>query len=143
MTLQRQNPLPIGRYWVDVFDSNARRGAGILDFSAWIARNADKIVVENTHDYTPLKTGAKGRWYLFSVVADGAKWDTAFGYPTITQSESHPNAPKIEKQEDTGKRPKVYIPSPIEAISDLFGSAKTLAIIALGVYLYSQLDKKH
>jgi hypothetical protein len=144
MPIERRSPLPVGRYWVDIID---RRGE-VLEFDGWIKRGvaAGKLALikredKGTTTWSLDYSGVRYTFYLFDVL-EPVEWpkNKRWGYPTIARSEAHPEAPKIETADDTGVRPTV--PSPIETINDFLGSAKTLALVALGVYVYFQLDKK-
>ena len=144
MTIERKSPLPVGRYWVDIID---RRGE-VLEFDAWVKRgvSAGKLALINreqkgTTTWSLDYSGVRYTFYLFDVL-EPVEWpkNKGWGYPTIARSEAHPEAPRIETADDTGVRPRV--PSPIETITSFLGDAKTLAFVALGIYLYSQLEKK-
>lgn len=144
MTIERRSPLPVGRYWVDIID---RRGE-VLEFDSWIKRGvADgKLALINREQkgatlWSLDNSGVRYTFYLFDVL-EPVEWpkNKGWGYPSVARSEAHPKAPKIETADDTGSRPR--IPGPIETITELLGDAKTLALVALGLYLYSQLDKK-
>lgn len=145
MAIERRSPLPNGRYWVDIID---RRGEA-LEFDAWIQRgvNAGKLALINREqkgqstwslDYS----GVRYVFYLFDVLQP-VEWPKGkgWGFPSIARSEAHPMAPEVTKAEDTGVRPTV--PGTFDTITDLLGDAKTLALVAIGIYLYSQLGKRN
>jgi hypothetical protein len=65
MTLQRTNPLPIGKYWVDVPEDKES------DFRQWLSENKDSVTVENedkheSYGSTALTTNVV-YWFLFTV----------------------------------------------------------------------------
>lgn len=92
MALQRQNPLPVGRYWVDVTEKDFSK------FEEWLKRNTSVHVV--TVEETPRKQVSPGeagpigyaeywpatRWYLFDVKVPTA-WEGP-GFPSIAKGET-------------------------------------------------------
>lgn len=90
MALERQNPLPLGRYWVDVFEEDWPR------FDAWLELNKHFVTVhavENHDDEDPER-----RWYLFSVTAPFLVAWLGPGLPTIADT-------SIQSSEDTVEKP--------------------------------------
>lgn len=88
MAVERRNPLPVGRYWIDVVQSKQEA------FDAWLTANRGKVgirVSEGKADSDPPHT-----WILFDVKTP-VTWNTQFGYPTIAEGE--------QSQEDTASRP--------------------------------------
>lgn len=145
MTIERRSPLPVGRYWVDIID---RRGE-VLEFDSWIKRGvADgKLALINSEQkgtklWSLDNSGVLYTFYLFDVL-EPVEWpkNKGWGYPSVARSEAHPTAPEVKTATDTGVRPTV--PGPIDTITDLLGDAKTLAFVAIGIYLYSQLGKRN
>lgn len=85
MAIERRNPLPTGRYWVDVFDPHRRA------FKEWLEDN--HVTVEQTKEYetnTPL-----GTWYLFSV-SEPVQWEGP-GFPTIADA-------SVQSHDDTAQK---------------------------------------
>jgi len=85
--VERKNPLPAGRYWVDVFakDSDA--------FGAWLNSNKATVQVRTTEhfDSDPVRD-----WYLFEVSVP-TPWQGP-GFPTIA-------GPHVTSSSDTAQRP--------------------------------------
>lgn len=86
MAAERRNPLPVGRYWVDVFDlvSTAPATKGQNEqtaFRAWLRRNAATVKVERTQSFD---TEPARDFYIFKVVAS-TPWEGP-GFPTIAPS---------------------------------------------------------
>jgi len=93
--VERANPLPIGKYWVDVFDKDAP------SFQGWLDSNKNAIHVDATqtfpavtHWFEPDEPGRT--WYLFSV-KNPVQWEGP-GLPTIATKE-------VQVSGDTVQRP--------------------------------------
>jgi hypothetical protein len=84
MTLESKNPLPIGRYWVDVPEVN------LPDFQAWLADRPTQIHVESTDQALSDLT-----WYLFEVKSP-VPWFGP-GTPTIAESWVHSRADTVQR----------------------------------------------
>jgi hypothetical protein len=97
MTLERRNPLPAGRYYLDVFGPTH-----IAAFEAYLKSNASSITVEN-QQLTPasvLNAQPEVMFYLFTLRAP-VGWDqVTFGFPNIA-------GPNIRQQSDTNDVPSV------------------------------------
>lgn len=98
MAVERRNPLPPGRYWVDVFDRVALSGpfAGTNEqqsFREWLKAFSFTLHVEatETHDSDPPRD-----WYLFRV-EQPTPW-LGPGFPTIA-------TPDVKSSADTVQRP--------------------------------------
>lgn len=141
MAIERRNPVPKGRYWVDVIDTKSYPGARLF-FSAWLARNRSAVVVVKKESYGSLITGAARDWYLFDVMTP-VTWEKGqgFGLPTIVRSAENPKAPVVTTAADTGVRPPP--PPPFsDQISNIFDDFKTVGLIALAIYAFSQFGSK-
>lgn len=77
MTQVKQNPLPVGRYWVDI------REKYVPDFTAFLRIVGRGIMVIQTKEREdPFTTGGKNTGYLFEVRNPLIPWDsTKFGWP--------------------------------------------------------------
>ncbi len=99
MTLQRKNPLPAGRYWVDVFGNN--RTSMAKWFKAFGPLGVTVRSVESSTGATP---GDNRDWYLFEYTPKyglPVVWDaTTFGFPTIAE-------PAVKSSADTATTPPV------------------------------------
>jgi hypothetical protein len=131
MTLERKNPLPIGRYWVDVPD------ADLSKFQQWIAERPSQVHVGSTKRIETDNSGWQMwwpdaeqavTWYLFTVLSP-VPWFGP-GYPTIADA-------NIQTADDTVQKPPPQ-PSMIDqllgASGQLTAGAKwaTWGAIALG-----------
>jgi hypothetical protein len=141
MAIERRNPVPKGRYWVDIIDTKSYPGARLF-FHAWLARNRGKVEVVKKESFGALITGAARDWYLFDVKIP-VTWEKGqgFGLPTIVKSAENPTAPVVTTSADTGTRPPPP-PSLSEQLSDMFADAKTIAFMALAVYVLTQTGKR-
>jgi hypothetical protein len=110
MAIERRNPLPPGRYWVDTFEPKR------TDFRVWLDKNAEYVHVENRKEYLD----PPGTWYLFSV-SEPVHWDGP-GLPTIATEE-------IQSHEDTAQKPPPE-PSGLEQIEAGIEKAGNFLLIA-------------
>jgi hypothetical protein len=126
--LERTNPLPAGRYWVDVFQPDAEA------FGAWLSSNKATVHVVSTQSFEKNDGGPPRDWYLFQVSAP-TPWQGP-GFPTIADA-------SVTSSADTAQRPDPA-PDPVsqlaDASSDLFSSVHSaatalpmVAVIAAGV----------
>ena len=133
---EKTNPLPAGRYWVDVFGKNIP----IADnwFKAFASLGVN---VETTQQFKPTPQEVileKGpfpsqddiqsmvrNWYLFTYTPINGvpvEWDQkTFGYPTVA-------GPEIKSSDDTAQKPDLPL-DPLNNLEDfLDGLAKDLGI---------------
>ncbi len=129
MALERRNPVPPGRYWLDVFGDNRSL------FMQWLkAANSDSAgnfvdnVVPVKYEQYP-DEGAGRDWHLLEVKRPVAWNAVLFGYPTIAGGNVHTS-------EDT-----IIAPPPVEQPTlpeALERSAKTVAsVLAIGAGLWA------
>lgn len=89
--LERRQPLPPGRYWVDVF------GDKRAQFSFWL-ETSPGVMILATESF-PANGGPERDWYLFKTTMPVA-WDALnFGYPTIADE-------TITSSDDTVQKPE-------------------------------------
>jgi hypothetical protein len=140
VAIERRNPVPKGRYWVDIIDTRTNPAARLY-FSSWLLRNSKKVKVVKVENYGALYSGANRDWYLFDVL-DPVTWETGkgFGLPTIVQSPENPNAPVVTKPEDTATKPPPPA-GPLEQLETMFEDAKTVVLIGLALWLFTQSGK--
>jgi hypothetical protein len=139
--LERRSPLPVGRYWQDIFAKQAR------DWDLWvqpkIADGSVKIVKFEYFRADPLHDGswlpdvlkpdsagtiAARSWLLFDVVRPVAWPATKLGYPTIADQ-------TIQSSSDTAQVPAG--PTPLEEIGDaITGVLKPVAYVAGAVLAF-------
>lgn len=92
--VERANPLPPGRYWVDVFELDSP------NFSTWLATNKATVRIVSTEHHDADSGGPARDWVLFEVSA-ATPWNGP-GLPTIAD-------PSVTSSSDTVQRPD---PSP-------------------------------
>jgi hypothetical protein len=141
MAMQRKNPVPPGRYWVDQFNSvgpynSATPQDGIGRFERWLSQNKDKVRLVRREKFNSLFAGKERAWYLFDVVAP-VVWEKGWGFPTIVQAGATPSAPMtVQTSEDTVQKPPEE--SAFQGFTDLFADVKAWAIVAGLIYLMTQ-----
>ncbi len=116
--VERQNPLPAGRYWVDVFQPDADT------FGAWLSSNKATVTVRATEHYD---TTPPGDWYLFEVTVP-TPWHGP-GFPTVADS-------SVTSAGDTVQRPDPVpsISTQIEQeLADLKSTSKATAWIGVAM----------
>lgn len=98
--LEKSDPLPPGRYWIDIFQPN------LAIFQAWFL-TAQDVVIENQESFEADDEGGypARTWYLF-VVKTPVAWGLAgkgspprIGWPTIA-------GPGVHTSDDTVQKPK-------------------------------------
>jgi hypothetical protein len=123
MTLERKNPLPVGRYWVDVPSGD------LPAFQQWLAERPSQIHVDGTAErlsYNWLNNlggafGANVTWYVFKVLSP-VPWFGP-GYPTIATAD-------IVSIDDTVQRPPPE-PGFLDQMLGASGSMPTVAKYAI------------
>jgi len=131
MTMQRKNPVPAGRYWIDVFQQK------IPMFESWLARNKDLITVEQRTPFGEVYGFSAYRvWYLFTVKSTPGPIfpQRIFGYPTFADAQ-------IKTADDTAKLPPP-VPGPGTMIADFFDDIKTGAIVIGLFWLFLEATSK-
>lgn len=140
MALERRNPLPPGRYWIDLFPSPVDgKPDGREHFAEWSDRHNDAVHVETTQsfDSDPPRT-----FVIFKTFKDlpwGQEMGTVVGFPTIAGKE-------VQASEDTVQRPppeETAPPTFFEGIGKviLWTAGGVVALGALSI-LYSYLKRK-
>lgn len=115
--LERRNPLPPGKYWVDVFTPQEAA------FQDWLRKNKGSVSVITTETFAPIDDYPGRAWRLFTVQAPVA-WEGP-GFPTIAE-------PGVETSEDTAQRPDPE-KDPLDKLSDFYtGSAAKTTFWVIG-----------
>lgn len=118
--LERRNPLPPGRYWIDVFEPHSAA------FSAWLSRQGGKVRVESTERF-PANAGGPAREFVLFQVVQAVPWEGP-GLPTIADA-------GVRTSADTVERPPPA-QGPIDALTDEVRSAadttRTVVAVAAG-----------
>ena len=133
MALERRNPLPPGRYWIDVFGDNRPR------FTTWARQQKASVKVRVTE--SDVNSEPPREWHLFDVSAP-VPWDAqTFGFPTVAE-------PEVQTSQDTVQRPPPepepdlshVLPTPSD-LATVGGGLGMLALIIAGAFLYMQSQK--
>lgn len=98
--LQKQDPLPPGRYWIDVF------GDKVQLFDQWLNVNSTFVAVEQSEGVAASGDWPEGEWVLFRVHDVPVPWgmQTKLGWPTIADK-------NVKQKSDTAQRPPEQSPS--------------------------------
>jgi hypothetical protein len=88
--MMRTNPLPVGKYWVDVFTPQEAA------FQNWLQRNKANVAVTTTESFDPVGDFPGRVWRLFDVRAP-VTWEGP-GFPSIA-------GPGVTSSADTSDRP--------------------------------------
>lgn len=134
--MQRKNPLPKGRYWIDVFNRLAPQG--IAAFEDWLKRNHDLVVVEKREsfgDVALLNIPPNRVWYLFRVASEPGPIfpQSTHGYPTIAED-------AVQKPDDTAQKPAQATAADI--LNESLPDVSTLTTAALVIGLLWVLSRK-
>lgn len=132
MALERRNPLPRGRYWVDVFDLVSTHPATDGEnmqaaFRNWLARNADTVRVESTQSFD---TEPARDFYIFRVL-DPVSWEGP-GFPEIATDGVQSSADTTQRP-DPEQDPLVSLQESLDGVSS--GTKSVLTAVAFGVGL--------
>ena len=119
MALERRNPVPPGRYWVDVFDQvsthPATHGQNTQTaFRDWLRRNAATVQSESTQSFD---TEPPRDFYIFRVLAP-TLWEGP-GFPEVAPA-------SVQSSADTAQRPDPE-KDPLDQLGDALGSAGSQA----------------
>lgn len=120
--IERTNPLPVGKYWVDVFAPQE------ATFQSWLQKNKANIIVTSTESFDAVGDYPSRNWRLFEVNAP-VMWEGP-GFPTIA-------GPNVKSSSDTSDRPAPE-PDAIDKLKGLGGDAASsvkTAMIVGGVVL--------
>ena len=117
MTIERRQPLPAARYWIDL-------RPGTLDaFRAWVTANPTRIAAERFEAVESADNGVT--WALFRVLKPTRFDSRTFGFPTVA-------TPDIEHAADTVQRPPPQNASTF--LADMFsGSGLLVGLVLLAV----------
>jgi hypothetical protein len=106
--IERRNPLPVGKYWVDVFEKDGP------NFEHWVTKNKGSVFIRATEhfDSDPVRN-----WYRFETTAP-VLWEGP-GLPTILE-------PGVTTSSDTAVRPDPPASAVDQAQSLLEGGASAV-----------------
>jgi hypothetical protein len=138
--MERRNPLPPGRYWQDIFQSNWDA------FHAWLATNKDSVHVDTTESFDSaaapdMSSQTQAREFYIFTVSVPVQWDqTHWGFPTIADA-------GVKSSADTVDRPPPEL-NPLDALSNALPSAQglvnsitTMVFVALAVLVVVVVSK--
>ena len=128
MALERRNPVPAGRYWVDVFDQTsthpATKGQNTQTaFRDWLRRNAATVKIDSTQSFD---TKPARDFYIFRVTAP-TLWEGP-GFPEVAPA-------AVQSSADTVQRPDPE-KDPLDQLGDALddvGGATSSLILAVAV----------
>lgn len=127
--LERHNPLPPGRYWIDIFESGQQ---------AWVFwtmyANVNLKILKMEHYEGDVSAGYESRdWILFETTAP-LTWDTELakkiGWPNIAGKNVNTSDDTVQKPEAEGLFPKDWTPGLKLAV----GGGAILAVAVLVGY---------
>ena len=125
MALEKREPLPVGRYWVDAFGDDA-----VDALTAWTARNAGNINVEQEQrspgEAGPFTNPVPSMFLLWEVKKP-TPWGLKFSWPTRAGAD-------VKSQTDTVQRPEPeHIPTLEETAKHVMFTAAVFGIVAIGM----------
>lgn len=89
--LQRANPLPAGRYWIDVFGDNRDK------LARWFSTNRDTVDAQETESFDATSDFPARDFYIFKVTAP-TPWDAVtFGFPTVAPATVTSSADTVQR----------------------------------------------
>lgn len=108
--LEKDNPLPPGRYWVDVFGLNIPKADDWFKTMAAVG-----VHVDATEHFEATEVPNVRNWYLFTYKPNGTLippvWDQkTFGFPTVA-------GPEIKSSADTAQTPPLSL-DPLDQLAD-------------------------
>ena len=115
--IERTNPLPVGRYWQDIFDPY------IDEFHAWLNANSESVFVETTQTFKGSDQSAheagidqpRDREFLIFRVIKPVDWNQQhWGFPTVALK-------SITSSSDTVSRPAL----PLDVSTQLYDAIPT------------------
>lgn len=121
--LERRNPLPVGRYWIDIFEPKKEV------FYNWLRIASISVQVLATETREATDQWPASEWYLFET-KQMLMWDIAgdVGWPTVA-------GPEVKTSDDTVQKPKpegLFKNPSFETKVVIGGAALLLAAVAVG-----------
>lgn len=134
MPLVRKNPMPAGRYWIDV-PKPARK---IWDL--FVKKNSDILKVEQDKSDTWLPGCGSIDWVLFTL-SDLAIWPRGIGFPNSADAsvkarpDVHQAPPSMTEKEAVKEVARDIATTASEAASSAFTTA---LLIGLAIYVFTK-----
>jgi hypothetical protein len=138
MSQVRKQPLPVGRFWINVIDDapGGTHTNRIANWEAWAAANPQRVAIDKRE-----ATDAGATWYLFRVLKPIKFDQIQFGFPNDAGGD-------VNTAADTSQRPPVpTVTSMLQDFLDGLTSGLTssgfgrVAMIGLLLYAFSKTDK--
>jgi hypothetical protein len=123
VTVETRNPLPAGRYWIDVSNEPVPLGT----WQGFVSAFKDFVHIESTVD------DGVHSWFLFTT-SKPLVWPEGIGFPTVA-------GPEIRSRADTVQRPDPVpdfldsLPSARDIASGI-GNAVTIGAAGLAVLIF-------
>ena len=121
--LERRNPLPAGKYWIDIFEP--KRAV----WQNWVNKAGASIHILSTESFEAIGGYPARDWLLFET-SQPLMWDIAvdIGWPTIA-------GPQVHTSDDTVDKPKpepLFKTPSLETKIVLGGAALLVAAVVVG-----------
>lgn len=95
MTIERRNPLPVGRYWQDIMGDVA-----LVKWQSWVkGLNADRenVAIDATESFAPVDGSLPRTWILFRVLHEVVWAHDKIGSPTVAGEIVHTSDDTVQK----------------------------------------------
>jgi len=133
--IQRADPIPPGRYWLNFKNSGMDGGAQSAAWVAWVRTNPETVRVESTQE-----GDADGfSFVVFTVLSPTSRWPTQplknfLGFPSVAGS-------KVSGPDDVIQSPAPPPPAdaPGGVIDQVTGALKVIGYGAIAAYLLGKL----
>lgn len=139
--IQRADPIPAGRYWLNFKNASLDGGAQELVWQTWVRKNAATVKVEATD-------GANDdfAFVVFRVSSPTPRWPTQplkdfLGFPSLAGSKVAGSSDVIQQP---APEPSVIgsllePAAPGGALDQITGALKTIGFVAIGAYLAAKI----
>jgi hypothetical protein len=128
MAIERRNPLPAGRYWIDISKEPVPLGT----WQGFLAASSGFVHVDSTEDDPAYS------WFLFTTTKP-LVWPEGIGSPNIADQ-------SVTSRSDTVDRPDPepdftdQIPTPGQLIAGVSGTAKLVVWVLVGAVVVKLLS---
>lgn len=133
MALERKNPIPAGRYWIDPVGPRAKER-----FDSWVLAHPASIEVESSEEETtPVEP--YWQWFIiFRVTAATPRWEPIQGLGAF------PNVAPASVKQKTDVEPRPKVPDAMQTLKDAIETAlsSTGTVLLLGIVAYTLFTKR-